>query len=376
MNIIHKIWAVVKYCADAIKKGAIVLYLVIKSDVMFLWGHLLKRVQSNQQDDDSADASRSIKTSFAQHAPKTHPQHWAPLLQVWWSAKLANIKFEWNEFKVEMRVLIERMKEIRNETEMQKLVGMFSPFADEKKSILAASIVINILALAFPLLMLQLYDRILPHQSFDTLGLFAITVGVAVALESITRVARSYTTAWISARFEHKVMMEVAERALVEPLHEFERQGTGTVMENFKSISSLKYHYSGQTFQQLMDLPFTFLYLLIIFILNIWIGLLVTVGYGIFVYITWKMGRNDPELIKEQKTADLRRNNFLNETLSNVHTMKSMSMESLMLRRYERLQEGSARIMAKMTYAGDMATGIGNVFSPLMTTLVVALGAY
>lgn len=47
-----------------------------------------------------------------------------------------------------------------------------------------------------------------------------------------------------------------------------------------------------------------------------------------------------------------------------------------MLRRYERLQESSARIMARMTYAGDMSSGLGNVFSPLMTTLVVALGAY
>ena len=376
MKTIHHIWAVVKYCADAIQKGAIVLYLVIKSDVEYLCRQLLKIIQTNKQEDSSAGAPRSAKNHFAQHATKAHPQHWSPHLKVWWSAKVASAIFEWNEFKVEMRVLIERVKEIRNETEMQKLVGMFSPFADEKKSILAASIVINILALAFPLLMLQLYDRILPHQSFDTLSLFAITVGVAVALESITRVARSYTTAWISARFEHKVMMEVAERILVEPLHEFERQGTGTVMENFKSISSLKYHYSGQTFQQLMDLPFTFLYLIIIFILNVWVGLLVSVGYVIFIYITWKMGRDDPELIKEQKTADLRRNNFLNETLSNVHTMKSMSMESLMLRRYERLQESSARIMARMTYAGDMASGIGNVFSPLMTTLVVALGAY
>ena len=41
-----------------------------------------------------------------------------------------------------------------------------------------------------------------------------------------------------------------------------------------------------------------------------------------------------------------------------------------------RLQESSARIMARMSYAMDMSSGIGNVFSPLMTTLVVSLGAW
>lgn len=373
-KILDAITATVTYCARATKHGVLALFSVIQSDVK----HVSKKIFSSGQALKSGKAfERHItKDKYNDLVSNSKPSHWIPLLKSRLINSRAYISKEWLEFKAELAILRSRIHQIRNQTDVQKLVGLLSPFDTEKKTILAASIVINLLALAFPLLMLQLYDRILPHQSMDTLGLFAITVGIAVALESITRVARSYTTAWISARFEHKAMMEVAERILVEPLHEFERLGTGAVMENFKSISSLKYHYSGQTYQQLMDLPFTFFYLLIIFILNIWIGLLVTVGYAVFVYITWKMGRNDPELIKQQKSADLRRSNFLNETLNNVHTMKSMSMESLMLRRYERLQEAGARIMARMTYAGDMSSGVGNVFSPLMTTLIVALGAY
>ncbi len=373
-HFLQKTWSVVLDCGRSLTMGAAILFKVIKSDAISLFSHIQRK--SKVLSKSKAFDKQSTKDLLSAHLPKAKPSHWFPRLSAHWFSSIKTLKFEWQEFKVEIGILLGRIHQIRNQTEVQKQVGMLSPFITEKKTILAASIVINLLALAFPLLMLQLYDRILPHQSLDTLGLFATTVGIAVALESITRVARSYTTAWISARFEHKAMMEVAERALVEPLHTFERQGTGAVMENFKSISSLKYHYSGQTFQQLMDLPFTLLYVLIIFILNIWIGLLVTFGYAIFVYITWKMGRHDPELIKEQKSADLRRSNFLNETLNNIHTMKSMSMESLMLRRYERLQETSARIMARMTYAGDMSSGVGNIFSPLMTTLIVALGAY
>ena len=47
-----------------------------------------------------------------------------------------------------------------------------------------------------------------------------------------------------------------------------------------------------------------------------------------------------------------------------------------MLRRYERLQENCARIMSRVAYALDMSSGLGNIFSPLMTMLVVALGAW
>ena len=269
-----------------------------------------------------------------------------------------------------------RNERLLKQTKAGQAVKLLSPFAGERSTITAASVVINLLALAFPLLMLQLYDRILPNQSIDTLTLVAVTVGFAVVVESLLRVARSYTTAWIAARFEHRAMMAMAERVLAEPLHEFERKGTGTVMDRFKSITTLKYHYSGQTFQQLMDLPFAFLYVLIIFFMSPAIGLMLVVGYTIFILITWKNSVDFPELVKEQKTADLRRSNFLNETFNNVHTLKSMTMESLMLRRHERLQENCARLMARLTYSLDMSSGLGNIFSPLMTMFTVALGAW
>lgn len=249
-------------------------------------------------------------------------------------------------------------------------------FEKEKKIIFIASVVINLLALAFPLLMLQLYDRILPHQSLDTLSIFAVAICTAIGLESVVRVLRSYITAWVSAKYEHQAMLGLAERSLAAPLCEFEHQGLGAAMDDFKSISTLKNHYSGQTFQQLMDLPFTVLYLLIIFVLNLWIGLMLTVGYVVFIYIVRKACANDTVCLKKQKLADQRRNNFLNETLTNVHTVKSMSMETLKLRRYENLQEQCAKNMAQMSYILEISSGIGNVFSPLMTTLVVSLGAW
>ena len=307
---------------------------------------------------------------------KLKPSYWYPLLIERKRQFQESASAEWQAFRADVDKLRERVEQFRNPTQEQRAVGALSPFSGEKSTIIASSIVINLLALAFPLLMLQLYDRILPHQSLDTLALIAVAVGIAVAIESLMRVVRSYTTAWISARFEHKAMLAVTERALAEPLHDFERKGTGTVMDDYKSVSTLKYHYSGQTFQQLMDLPFTLLYVLIVFILSPWVGLLLTAGYAIFIFITWKNGHDDPILIKEQKQGDLRRANFLNETLSNVHTLKSMTMESLMLRRYERLQEGCARLMSRVTYALDMSAGIGNIFSPMMNMLIVALGAW
>ncbi len=350
------------------------LYKQLRYDFDIVWMRL--RGSSKNLQGHPISSWSDVKEIGSQWAKKANPSYWYPLLKTRQAKMAEAAAVEWHAFRGDIEKLRERFSQFRNPTNEQRAVGDLSPFAGEKTTIIASSIVINILALAFPLLMLQLYDRILPHQSLDTLALIAIAVGMAVAVESVMRVVRSYATAWISARFEHKAMLAVTERALAEPLHDFERKGTGTVMDDYKSVSSLKYHYSGQTFQQLMDLPFTLLYVFIVFILSPWVGLLLTAGYVVFIFITWKNGRDDPILIKDQKQGDLRRANFLNETLSNVHTLKSMTMESLMLRRYERLQESCARLMSRVTYALDMSAGIGNIFSPMMNMLIVALGAW
>ena len=365
---------ITRFIAAQIKRAALALNAVIKSDMMYLWNHFVLRGRNFSNEEIFSWSFIRSQANLA--LQKLKPDFWVPIAKERYSNFAQLVNTEWQAFKVDLLALRERLKAINHPTSSQISVGLLSPFNDERKTVIASSIIINLLALAFPLLMLQLYDRILPHQSFETLGLLAFAVGVAIALEALMRVVRSYTTAWIAARFEHKAMLAVAERSLAEPLHDFERKGTGTVIDGFKSVSSLKYHYSGQTFQQLMDLPFTLLYVLIVFILSPWLGLLLSFGYAIFVYITWKNGHEDPALIREQKQSDLRRANFLNETLNNVHTLKSMTMESLMLRRYERLQESCASVMSRLTYAIDMSAGIGNIFSPIMNMLVVAVGAW
>ncbi|WP_062310037.1 peptidase domain-containing ABC transporter [Polynucleobacter sinensis] len=320
----------------------------------------------------SADSGAQRQKFTEKYSAKSLDEKYRGYFQV----RADQFEEEWKLFSEELAQVYGQVKQVFQNKKQKDSVDQLSAFMQERSNIIVASVLINILALAFPLLMLQLYDRILSHRSVDTLIVFCVAVGTAVALEAVIRIFRSYATAWISARFEHQGYVSLTSRLLAEPINEFERKGTGAILEEYKSISTLRYHYSGQTFQQLMDLPFTALYVFIILFISPLIGIVLLIGYTAFVFITWKNGRNYPAIIKEQKEMDLRRGNLLTEILKNVHTMKSMTMESLMLRRYERLQESCAILMSRVTYALEMSAGVGSVFSPLMTVVVVALGSW
>ena len=258
----------------------------------------------------------------------------------------------------------------------KKLLKRMSPLRSELFWVGLSSVAINLLALATPLVMLQVFDRILSKGSMETLTLIMLGASLAIALEALLRILRSHMSAWHASQFEHRAMIGAVSRMLAMPLHQFERLGTGAHQDNFKAIQSLKAYYSGQTFQQIIDLPFVALYIGVAAMIHPWVGLLLLVGYMIFALVIWLTGLGHRNRIVSRTESDLRRGNFLVETLANIHTLKSMSMETMMLRRYERLQDAGARAMSKLAHALDIATGVGTLFSPLMTMLTAALGAY
>lgn len=229
---------------------------------------------------------------------------------------------------------------------------------------------INLLALALPLLMLQVFDRILPYRSMDTLTILVAGTVVAVTAETVLRLARSYVLVWAAARFEHRAMCDATSRLLASPPERVE----GASADRFKAIAALKDYFSGQTFVQMLDLPFTALYLALVAIIGGPMVAVPIVVVTLFAVLNYRMGRHHGQLFRERLAADRRRSNFLVETLSGIHTVKAMAMEAFMLRRYERLQEGCANLTRRLAAALDVAGGIGSLFSPLLTILVVAVG--
>jgi ABC-type bacteriocin/lantibiotic exporter with double-glycine peptidase domain len=63
-------------------------------------------------------------------------------------------------------------------------------FSGLPADVIAASVAINLLGLALPLAILQVYDRIVPHGATATLTLLMTGIACALVLEAILRITR------------------------------------------------------------------------------------------------------------------------------------------------------------------------------------------
>jgi ATP-binding cassette subfamily B protein len=238
-----------------------------------------------------------------------------------------------------------------------------------------ASVIINVLSLAVPLMLLQIYDRILPHNSVSTFGILLGGVLVALAIESLVRMGRSYITGWIGASFEHRLSCAVFDRLLQAPLPEFERDGASVHLERLRATAQAREFYSGQALLSLFDLPFAVVYIVVIALLGGWLAVVPMTLLAVFTGVAIWNGRQVRADIRRRSEFDERRFSFLSETLGGIHTVKTMAMEAIMQRRYEMLQDTSVDRSYDASKNSIFALNLAALFSQLSTVAVVAAGA-
>ncbi|GAB6040809.1 peptidase domain-containing ABC transporter [Endothiovibrio diazotrophicus] len=242
--------------------------------------------------------------------------------------------------------------------------------------LMVSGLLSNMLALALPLAILQILDRVVKNQAMATLTFLAIGVVAALILEELLRALNGVVTSWLGARFEHRATLEAMERLLKVPMRRYAREEPGAYAEKLHAAAKVAEFYSGQALLVLFDLPFAALFLLLIYLIAgqlVWVPAILLLVFALF---TVRYGRWMRDQVQARHLSDDRRFSFLTEVLSGIHSVKTMMMEDSMLRRYERLQEANAEQGEKLTHGSTLATGLGTLFSQVMIAGVIFSGAW
>ena len=244
-----------------------------------------------------------------------------------------------------------------------------------RPDILLASLTINILSLALPLVILQAYDRIIPNRATDTLVLLTVGLAVVLVLDAGLRMIRSYLNIWSAARFEHAAGCRAAERLLATDLATFEAVAPGTQLDRLNAIEPLRDFYSGQGLMAVVDLPFVVVFIALIALIGGPLAAIPVLLLGLMVASAGWLGRRLRAALQRRSVLDDRRFNFIIEVLSGIHTVKGLALEALMARRYERLQESTAEAGYGVSRLAQLAQAQGVVFSNLTMVLVAGAGS-
>jgi ATP-binding cassette subfamily C protein LapB len=242
-------------------------------------------------------------------------------------------------------------------------------------SLLLASVGVNVLGLALPIFILQIYDRVLTNESRTSLAVLTFGLTLAVAAEILLRLLRHGAASWTAARTEHILRTKAVEGLLRTSLATYKAGSAGAYLDTLNSIPSIRDFEAHQRLVICIDVAFALLYLGLIAYLGRWLvlaplGLLALSGASAFV-----VGRQLHAAASHQKVVDRRRYDVLMRVLGGILTVKALALSGLMLRSQERLQEASADAVRKVMFRGTLAQTLANLFAQLNTICLVTCGA-
>jgi ATP-binding cassette subfamily C protein LapB len=248
------------------------------------------------------------------------------------------------------------------------------------RSVIAASIAINLLALALPLTILQVYDRVIPHQSVETLAILLLGLVAVVAIDTILRIARAYVTAWAATRFTQAAVVAAFDRVIFAPRRAVEKDPSARQLQRIQAVQRLGEFYGGKSRLVLLDLPFVAIFIGILAIIASPLAIVALALLVIFTAVTMHMGRMLKLAIEQRDFQDAKIYDFIADVLTGITTLKGLAMEPMMLRRFERLQRRAAEMDFRAIETGIRSeakvTSLGNVTLVAMVTFGGALAVF
>ncbi|WP_243834692.1 ABC transporter transmembrane domain-containing protein [Psychromonas algarum] len=191
-----------------------------------------------------------------------------------------------------------------------------------------SSTFINLLSLALPFALLQIYDRILPNQSYGTAVVLAIGVAIAIILEAVLRYLRSWVLASSAANFEQSSVEHTVNSLFKADYKHIAQMGIGRIYNGFTAISHMRDAYSGQLMIALVDFPFAIIFLSLIAYIGgglVFIPIVVWIVVGLIVFY---IGRQLKVVTYGLSLTESQRSRVYIKVFSGLTTEKALAQES------------------------------------------------
>ncbi|MCG3668039.1 peptidase domain-containing ABC transporter [Aliarcobacter butzleri] len=271
-----------------------------------------------------------------------------------------------------------RKKEVSKEK--TSAYEMFKKVALEQKRLLvyaaAATFSINTLALGTSLYTMQVYDRVVPTGAISTLVALTIGVFIAIFLEMMIKFSRSILLDYATKKMDIEYSNDIFERFLRIRCDALPKS-IGTLTGQLQSYNNVRAFITSAAMFLFIDLPFSIIFILAIFVIGGFAMGLVPIGFLILSLIVGFIFRKKIEQAsKNSSMASYKKMGLMVETVENSENIKATGAGFNILNNWNRLTQEAVDDDIEIRHYSDMSSYITACLQQLSYIAIVSLGAY
>jgi HlyB family type I secretion system ABC transporter len=238
-----------------------------------------------------------------------------------------------------------------------------------------ASVAINLMALATPLFLMTVYNKVINHNALQTLDVLALGMITLFVFEWGLRSLRSYIASHTGGRLDAALGSEVVHHLMHLPLRAFEKVPTGQILERTRQLDNVRQFFTSQMPLLLVDLAFVGVFVAVLLYLDLRLGLIVLGAMPLFWLLSLLARRRQQALVEAGFQAAAAKASSLGEAVSQALTVKALGLEPEMERRFKEKLAQSAWTGYRASNLGGLVTSSGQVLQHLTALVIVYVGA-
>ena len=241
--------------------------------------------------------------------------------------------------------------------------------------VILATFIINFLALVSSLYVMNVYDRVIPNQAYETLWVLSIGVMLAILFEFLAKMIRGHLTDIAGKKADLIISSAIFRRMMALRLAD-RPASAGSYANNLREFESVREFMTSASLLVLVDLPFLLLFITVIFIVGGKLAIVPAIIIPIVIIVGFVVQRPLSRYINESMKESSQRQGLAVEALEGIETLKTNNATGWAQQRWDTYTAKTSASSIKVKDTANFMINFSVAMQQLNTVFLVLFGTY
>ena len=241
--------------------------------------------------------------------------------------------------------------------------------------VLLITLGLNLLGLASPLFFQNVIDKVLVHNTLDTLTILVIGFGVVSVWETAFGWLRTRLYSETSQKIDVELGAKLFRHLLGLNLAYFEARRVGDIAMRVRQLETIREFLTNASLTVLVDPIFTVVFLVVMWLYSTKLFLISVLAVPCYIAVAVFITRPLRAKIEEKFERSAANNALLVESIGGIQTVKAGAVEPQWQERWERQLAGYSFASQKVINLGNTGSQLIQLISKLNLVLILYFGA-
>lgn len=254
-------------------------------------------------------------------------------------------------------------------------LAAFSPHWWTYSQVMIAAFMINIFALASPLFIMNVYDRVLPNNSISSLWVMVTGVLIVFGFDFLLKNLRSFFIDHAGRKVDLHLANQVVDKVLDIRITD-KPASSGEYANLLRELESLRDFFTSASLMSIIDLPFVFIYILVFYIIAGPLALVLITTLGLIIVLGLLFHFPLQKSVSRSYHDGHRKHSILVEMVANLEIIKTLRAEGRFRKSWGEAILSSSESGARSRLLSQVVVNSASLIQQLAYISIVICGVY